>query len=106
MYREICEDLLYVQLNLILAINMSLYLNKYKEDLNESNKSEFITDIMDILYKHITKHQAGYNSLQLIREDSINKLGQAELKYVNSIIEKDLNIKNIRISELRKLLTK
>jgi NADH-ubiquinone oxidoreductase chain 3 len=106
MYREICEDLLYVQLNLILAINMSLYLNKYKEDLNESNKPEFITDIMDILSKHITKHQAGYNSLQLIRENSINKLGQAELKSVNSTIEKDLNIKNLRISELRKLLTK
>jgi hypothetical protein len=80
MYSVICEDLLYVQLNLLLAIDMSIYFKTYfSMDLDYSSAIKmgrdpnFFSEVPDILNKHISKHKKGYDTLQKIRETFINK---------------------------------
>jgi len=81
MYREICEDLLYVQLNLILAVNILSYLNVHIDNAN-LNRTIFITDINNILTSHINKYSLGYSCLQELREYSINKFTVKQLKLI------------------------
>lgn len=81
MYREICEDLLYVQLNLILAISILSYLHN-KINNADFNRTLFTRDINNILINHIKKYSLGYSCLQELRVYSIKKHNIKHLKII------------------------
>lgn len=74
MSREISEDLLYVQLNLLLAILICSKLNSdYINSSNEFNLAVFTKYIQGLISKHLLDHNEAYLCLQDLRVDSINK---------------------------------
>ena len=81
MYREICEDLLYVQLNLILAISILSYLHN-KLNNADFSRTLFTRDINNILINHIKKYSLGYSCLQELRVYSIKKHNIKHLKII------------------------
>ena len=82
MSREVSEDLLYVQLNLLLAIRMSTELyNKYIQSNKEFELVTFTLDTQEIIDNHISDHSEDYLCLQDIREYQINKLNKELIEF-------------------------
>jgi hypothetical protein len=81
MFREICEDLLYVQLNLILAVNIISYLHENKDNLNKNIYSY----INNIFIDNIKKYCLAYSCLQELRVYRINKYN---VKHLNLLYDK------------------
>jgi hypothetical protein len=94
MFREICEDLLYVQLNLILAVNIISYLHENKDNLNNN----IYSDINNIFIDHIKKYCLAYSCLQELRVYIINKYN---VKHLNLLYDKYFkqNIEDKKYSE-------
>ena len=106
MSREVSEDLLYVQLNLLLAIRMSTQLyNKYIQSNKEFELITFIIDTQEIIDNHISDHSEDYLCLQDIREYQINKLNKELIEFwYDRFLKDDIEYKELKISLLKTLL--
>jgi len=107
MSREVSEDLLYVQLNLLLAIRMSTELyNKYIQSNKEFELVTFTLDTQEIIDNHISDHSEDYLCLQDIREYQINKLNKELIEFwYDRFLKDDIEYKELKISLLKTLLS-
>lgn len=106
MSREISEDLLYVQLNLLLAILINTYIyNKYIESESDKfNIATFTLEIEELINKHIKEHYEGYLCLQDLREYYINHLNDEDIKYLyDNYLRNDIENKEFKASITEKL---
>jgi len=107
LYREICEDLLYVQLNILLAIRVCNYLNNTYKDNVDSDLAKLIIDMSDILNTHISTYAEAYSCLQEIRLYRFNKYSDWQLGlYYKEVIYSFLEEKKDNIADIEKCLLK
>jgi hypothetical protein len=71
LYREICEDITYVILNILLAKNIieSTSLKEYKGSLDEN---KFLSELKSIIFNHYEENNEGYKLLYELRKYSSN----------------------------------
>jgi hypothetical protein len=71
MYREICEDFLYVLLNILLGKSI---LQDFNLKINLKNDKEFDFNLKSIVSNHYDINQEGYKSLKELRIYKSNHL--------------------------------
>jgi len=70
MYREITEDLLYINLHLLLASSIINHLDKL--NLGNINEKDFFKEISLIVEKHNKDYAEGYTILNNLRIEGVN----------------------------------
>lgn len=105
MYREVSEDLLYVQLNLLLAILICTNINNnYIQSNNKFNLATFTIEMEELINKHIKEHYESYSCLQDIREYQIKLLDGKSIKYLyDNMLKEDIEYKEFKTSIREKL---
>lgn len=108
MYREISEDLLYVQLNLLLAIKISTYLNNnYINSENTFDLVIFIVNIQELIDEHLKEHDKAYSCLQCLRELNVKKFNTEHLEYyILNTLKGDVEYKKANLSKIINILDK
>ena len=107
MSSEVLEDIFYVQLNLLLANRICIHLmnNNYINSENKCDSVAFIKDIQNCINMHISEYSDSYSLLQDIREYKIKKLDIKSAEFIyNNIIKDEINIKNYKMSLIKKIL--
>jgi hypothetical protein len=86
-YREICEDLLYILLNLLLA-NKIIGNKNLEQSLD--NKDKFYLILSSIIENHYTEYHDAYKNLEHLRWYSINnRLSYKDIEVLYAYIKKN-----------------
>lgn len=92
MLREIYEDILYVQLNLLLAIKIATYLdNSYIKDKRDFNLISLTKDIIKLIDAHKKYYSNAYQCLQNLREQDINSCNCEQLENILYAQDSDMD---------------
>lgn len=94
--REICEDLFYVVLNILLAIKITNYVNKYNKNKVDFDLTMFFKEIRLLLEEHKLEYHEGYACLQELRVSEVKDWNEQDfLKFIQDYNKQMIYLKDI-----------